>query len=372
QALASASRILPLVTTAHCPSAANNTYWPEIYTHMPLVNENRPHPYTDTPSPRRFGTVSPLDPEFFLGVDEFAKELVKPLAASNPHDLKIITGRSGKYSPAWVAQQLEEFADNASSSLREAKAKVTDSHAADFRRLATDITLQAGLGRFFAAKFRSGVLLAIYVLTGHRHALEQALKANRASCATWAELAAAAKDIYHSDLTFGYDKNVRGHWLDRLPAMDQDIADMEKLLEAQPSMVSPDPKVTDKAIQEVLSPPPRADAARLAGFHTPPKSFTRGQPLAILASLAGVKNAPKLGRVRLRYRHVNQAETWQFVEMNGSGTDYHAEIPAAYADSPYPLQYHFEIVLPAGAAELYPGLHPGCQGQPYFVVRQAA
>src|ERR1035441_1940929 len=29
--LAAASRILPIVTTAHLPSAANNNYWPEIY-----------------------------------------------------------------------------------------------------------------------------------------------------------------------------------------------------------------------------------------------------------------------------------------------------------------------------------------------------
>ncbi|MDQ3701648.1 MAG: hypothetical protein M3442_12130, partial [Chloroflexota bacterium] len=38
-ALSSASRILPLVTTAHHPSAANNNYWPEIYTNMPIVEE---------------------------------------------------------------------------------------------------------------------------------------------------------------------------------------------------------------------------------------------------------------------------------------------------------------------------------------------
>ena len=217
QALASASRILPLVTTAHCPSAANYTYWPEIYTHMPIVNENRPHPYTDTPSPRRFGTVSPLDPEFFLGVDEFAQELVKPLDPLNPHGLKIMTVRSGKYSPAWVARQLEEFADNASASLREAKTKVADSRSADFRRLANDIAIQAGLGRFFAAKFRSGMLLALFQSTADRAALVEALKANRASRGFWAELAAQAKDVYRSDLTFGYDKSVRGHWLDRLP-----------------------------------------------------------------------------------------------------------------------------------------------------------
>ena len=38
-ALANASRILPLLTTAHHPSASNNAYWPEIYTNMPIVDE---------------------------------------------------------------------------------------------------------------------------------------------------------------------------------------------------------------------------------------------------------------------------------------------------------------------------------------------
>ena len=245
--------------------------------------------------PAPFGTVSPLDPEFFLGVDEFAQELVKPLDPLNPHGLKIMTVRSGKYSPAWVARQLEEFADNASASLREAKTKVADSRSADFRRLANDIAIQAGLGRFFAAKFRSGMLLALFQSTADRAALVEALKANRASRGFWAELAAQAKDVYRSDLTFGYDKSVRGHWLDRLPAMDQDIADMEKLLENLPGIMAGRIIPAKPAIHKVPSPSPRPDAARLAGFHTPPKSFTRGQPFLVTASLAHVKQAPKLG-----------------------------------------------------------------------------
>src|SRR5262249_14609109 len=36
QALASASKILPLVTSAHLPSAANANYWPEMYTNMSI------------------------------------------------------------------------------------------------------------------------------------------------------------------------------------------------------------------------------------------------------------------------------------------------------------------------------------------------
>ena len=43
-------------------------------------------PYTDTPSPKRFGAVSPLDPQLFARIDDFAAELAADKL-------------SGKYSP---------------------------------------------------------------------------------------------------------------------------------------------------------------------------------------------------------------------------------------------------------------------------------
>jgi hypothetical protein len=73
----------------------------------------------------------------------------------------------------------------------------------------------------------------------------------------------------------------------------------------------------------------------------------------------------------LRYRRVNQAEIWQMIEMEKTGADYRAVIAADYTDSPFPLQYHFQIRADSGSAWLHPGLQPGWQGQPYFVVRQA-
>src|SRR4029077_10557816 len=76
-AIGSASKILPLITTPHCPSAANNNYWPEIYYNMPIVDPKRRHPYGDTLSPKNFGAVSPLDPEFFLRIDDFAGLLLQ-------------------------------------------------------------------------------------------------------------------------------------------------------------------------------------------------------------------------------------------------------------------------------------------------------
>ncbi|HYM12072.1 MAG TPA: hypothetical protein VEU62_15160, partial [Bryobacterales bacterium] len=148
-ALANASRILPLVTTARAPSASNNAYWPEIYTNMPVVDAGRKHPYNDTPSPKRFGTVSPLDPEMFSRVDDFAEELLKG-------------ERSDKYSPLDVAQWLEDFANAAAKHLAQAELQGADRSSPEFRRLAADVAIQSGLGRFFASKLRAGVLYALY------------------------------------------------------------------------------------------------------------------------------------------------------------------------------------------------------------------
>ena len=105
-------------------------------------------------------------------------------------------------------------------------------------------------------------------------------------------------------------------------------------------------------------------------FHLPLKSFRRGEPLLIEASLARSKDAPKLNSLRLRFRRVNQAETWKEAEMEMRDAIYRATIPANYTDSAFPLQYHFELRERSSAAWLYPGLKPGWQGQPYFVVRQ--
>ena len=356
-ALTSAGKILPLVTTAHCPSAANNNYWPEMYFNMAIVDATRPHPYSDTPSPKRLGTVSPLDPEFFLGIDEFADELIKG-------------ERSGKYSPAWVATQLDNAAENATMSLRKAKSKTRDARSTEFRRLAVDVTIQAGLGKFYAAKFRAGVLHALYLRSGHCAALEEALKENRASRAAWTELASVAKGVYRDDITFGPEYFQRGHWLDRLPAMDADIADMEKLLkQASASDVIPlkvESKIIEQAMHAVLARPKRDENFSRAGFHAPPLSFRRGQPLAII----GGGKSSAISGVRLRYRRVNQAETWQMIEMEKGGEDFRAVIAANYTDSPFPLQYHFQIRTKTGDARLYPGLEPGWCGQPYFIVRQ--
>lgn len=359
-ALSRAGKILPMVTTAHCPSAANNNYWPEMYTNMAIVDANRPNPYGDTLKPKRFGTVSPLDPEFFSRVDNFADEL--------------LAGQAGaKYSPAWVAAALESSAKAAAIALAEAGSKVPDAHGPEFRRVASDVAIQSGLGEFFAWKLRAGVLFALYRRTKYQPALKQALMAYRQARAAWGQFAQGAKLVYRSDITFGPLAFQRGHWLDRIEAIDDDIGDMEKLLRSSAENASAPPAVdhaaADKAIAAVLHAPAEPLRKWLRDFHLPPKTFRRGKPL-LVEGMAG-KHAPRLVSVHLRFRQVNQGELWQVKEMQARGLKYDAEIGADYTDSPYPMQYHFELREAGGRAFLWPGLSPGWQGQPYFVVRQA-
>jgi hypothetical protein len=355
-ALASASRILPLVTVAHCPSAANNNYWPEMYTNIAIVAETNPQPYSDTPSPRRLGTVSPLDPEFFSSIDEFADEL--------------IAGKSsGKYSPAWVANQLDAASGQALVRLREAKLRVHDSGNAAFQRVAIDIPIQAGLGRFFAARFRAGVFYALYQRSGYHPALEAAIKWNRSARSAWVEFAQRAQSPYLPDITYGPLFFQRGQWLDRLPAIDQDTADLEKLLKQPPADAQKmDAKVIQQAMQAVLNKSQADERPVLTGLHTPPASFQRGKPFPVDAKIG---RSATIAGLHLRYRHVNQAELWQSVEMQRTGDDCQAVIAAEYTDSPFPLQYYFQIQTGSGKAWLYPGLEHRWHGQPYYFVRQA-
>jgi len=73
--------------------------------------------------------------------------------------------------------------------------------------------------------------------------------------------------------------------------------------------------------------------------------------------------------VRLHYRRVNQAERWQSTAMESTGRRWRNSVPAEYTQSPYPLQYYFELHESPASATLYPGLGEQLTGQPYFVVR---
>ncbi len=324
EALAAASRILPIVTTVHGASGSNNTYWPEMYTNMPIVDGDRKQPYSDTPKPKVFGNVSPFDPQMFATVNEYA-------------DAEVDGKRLDKISPWEVARWLDGLAKNAADSM----AKVPVKDTPEFRRWQLDVAIQSGLGEFYAGKLRAAV--AWRKFERRKEEFSWAVSRYATARAAWAGFANLAKNRYAGDITYGAVPHLRGHWLDRLAEIDADIEDMKR--RGQP--------------RGGMDPQGHFGQVTLQGLsHTPPVRFQRGQDLVVEMS-----GAP----ARLYYRHVNQAERWRTVEMQQTRGANRAVIPAEYTDSKYPLQYYFCYLT--GDRIVFPGFGDDLSQTPYFVVR---
>jgi len=311
-----------------------------------LIDAAHPGPYTDTPAPRVFGMVSPLDPQLFYGINEFADDLLKG-------------ERSGKYTPIDVAHWIEGHATEATAALARADRRATAKNDPEYRRATIDAAVAADLGRFFGAKFRAGVLYRIFERTGDRAVLEETLKQYRAARETWAGIAARTRTVYVSDITVGEQRQLRGHWADRLTEIDADIAAIEAKRDSSKPAQSSVPIA--RAIAEALASPPLRVAA---GRHAPPARFQPGNPLAV--EFAAEKDYKA---VSLHYRHVNQAERWQSAAMQRDGRLWRSGIPSEYTESLYPLQYYFEATESPETASLFPGFGGQLTGQPYFAVR---
>ena len=331
RALAAASRVLPLLTSAHLPSASNHALWYEMYTNQPIASDKGFVPYTDTPSPRVFANVSPLDPQLFSSISEQVDNL--------------LAGRANaKYQPTEVADWLERLAGEAEASLA---ALGTPGDGQD-RRLTEDVVIQAALARFFAAKLRAGVHFVLWQKTNSRDDGSHAIESYQLARDVWARMAERARTVYAADVSYGKIPQRRGHWSDRLAAIDSDLAAMKSVIAAQPGSATADPP----------TPPQRLMTQT---HHIAPERFQPGADLPIVLNGAGDVS------VRLFYRHVNHGERWLSMAMSQEGDTFRAAIPAAYTSSPYPLQYYF--VLEKGAqAALYPGFNATFSNQPYFAV----
>jgi len=351
-ALANAGRILPLWTTAHLPSASNNSFWPELYTNMPIVEGSSREPYGDTPEPKRFGTVSPLDPALFSTVRE--------------HALDLLAGKTSvKYSPLEVAAWTEALAATADHSLSGARGTAKRPSSPEFRRMEEDVLIQSGLGHFFGHKLRSGVLYELFLETKDRASLEAAILEYEKARAAWESMSSRAAKVYKNDITFGSRPVEHGHWADRLPAIDQDLAAMKALLSSAASGTAVNQAA--KALDIAKAAPVRP---KFKGVHQPPGTFRPGQSLPLSVSISGPQAGGSTVAVIMHYRHVNQAERWQQTATTPAGGNvYKAEIDGTYTQSVYPLQYYFEVRLGEDKAALYPGFNSELNNQPYFVLQ---
>ncbi len=348
-ALANSSRILPLVTSAHLVSASHHDWWTEINTNMPIAQLAAGRLYWDSPAPRCFETVSPLDPQLFSTVVEHVQDLLNGNV-------------SAKYSPIEVAQWIDKLIAASAQALTVARSKARGTSSPDFRRIEEDVVIMNSLGGFYAGQMRSATYYEIFKQTGNTRAGELALEQYTKARDTWARMAERASKVYVSDISYGRPLIRRGCWADRLPAIGSDLESMRNSL-ANPPAAMASTQDAERAIKMATMPPQRpVDIAH----HKPEPAFHPGRPLAVTVQVPA--GSASVASARLHYRHVNQGERWLAVDMQAGNGNYTASIPGDYTDSLYPVQYYFEFRGRSGSAWFHPAFNATLSNQPYYAI----
>jgi hypothetical protein len=294
--------------------------------------------YTDSPAPHNVSAISPLDPQLFTTIDEHAKDLASGTV-------------NARYNTSEVIAWLEAMVATSTAGLAAArKSAGKKSRTPEFRRAEEDILILNGLGTYYANLFRAGLFFSIYGRNGYA---PECIIAYQKARDAWAAMAKRAGEVYASDISYGSTAWRRGHWSDRLAAIDADIDALQKYLGVNTR--------GSYVVDHLLVPPPPSRPT-IAAHHAAPASFHPGSNLVL-----AIATPPSVTGAILWYRHVNHGERWLSSPMQQSGATHTAAIPAAYTDSPYPLQYYFELHT-ASAAVLHPAFNPTLSNQPYFAV----
>jgi hypothetical protein len=341
-ALAKSSRILPLITTAWLPSASNHSLWVEMYTPTSVLPVQAKPLYGDSPAPHNVSNVSPLDPQLFISIDGYAQALVS----------KAITAQ---YHPLEVARWIDEMVAQSTTALAKARNSVAGRMASPaLRRAEEDILILNCLGRYFAALFRTALCYSLFEKTGDRKIATKALEFYRIALSSWIELSTVSKPLYVSDVSYGSVAERRGHWTDRLPSIEKDIAALEQYFETA--------KVTKTGADAIALLNSSKERWTASMSHRAPEIFHPGHDL-----LLSVETDQLVTEATLWYRHVTHAERWLSAKMERNGRLFTASIPKEYTQSLFPLQYYFELRSTA-AATLYPVLNATLSNQPYFAI----
>ena len=345
-ALSCSSRILPLITTAWLPSASNHAFWPEIYSPISILPLKGKLLYSDSPAPHNVSAISPLDPQLFSTIDQHAADLL----AGTPN---------ARYSPSEVIAWLEEMVESSTRALNAARAANSRrTQLAAFRQAEEDILILNGLGLYYANLFRAALCYSLYLRTGDPRAGEASLTAYRKARDSWSGMAKRASKIYKPDISYGEIAIRRGHWVDRLSVIEQDLAALEQYFATNASHTGS----ASVALASLAKTPTRLS---FAIDHAPPASFRRGSDFAL-----SISASESVTMAILWYRHVNHGERWISVPMQRSGPTCRVSIPGSYTDSPFPLQYYFELRV-GEEATLHPLLNTTLNNQPYFALMPA-
>ena len=340
KSLSYASKILPFFTLVHGVSASNNSYWPEMYENMSIV-ENAPHlPYSyDLHKPSRFGMATSQDPNLIMSPLELANCIY------NKKNIK-------KYSPITMANWFNEYANKARTNLLKAIKKIKNKNDPEFLRLEIDISILIGIGKFFSYKIKSACYWELYIKEKKFNLGYQSLQLYKKSYSAWSKIAKISKKFYLEDLTYGPQSWLRGRWDDRLPAIKDDIVKMTNILDGN--------LIKSKKHINIFELSRWNKNQSFHINHTIEKKSDRSVDITI-------NNLNKInGELFFNYRQVNQAKKWQRNKIRSLKNRFTIMKFNNFLKQNYPIQYYFELVEKK-YSYFCPGINKNLSNQPYYV-----
>jgi hypothetical protein len=118
--------------------------------------------------------------------------------------------------------------------------------------------------------------------------------------------------------------------MDRIPEIEKDVAALERYFATA--------NVASTGINAVALIAGQRRRAIFTASHSPTQSFRLGSDLTLRLQVA-----EPVTEAVLWYRHVTHAKRWLSKPMGRSGRVFTATISGAHTQSPFPLQYYFEL-----------------------------
>jgi hypothetical protein len=344
KALAAASKIVPMVTTAHMPVHPSLRYWTELNTGWALFAENNLNKTPPDEPPITYGSTEPSDHGLFYGIDEYVRD-------------GTAGAFSGKYSPLQVARWIEDMAEETKTALDAAETKTTDKGGAEFLSMKIDLLMLRDFARYHAEKIRAAAALALWREKNDPPYLSDAALLLDSAIEHWNALARRGREYYYHDLNFGSagSETRRGTWADLTPELLADRETLRDLLRTRGVEAG-------KSLTGCYSP---AEHCLLAAQF--PETAEAGKPLKLELKTAGF-GEPEVPPV-LHYRHTNQTEgIFRAMDMERTLTGYAALIPADYISAEWDLQIYMTVQGPSGVCLMVPGIYNPVYPYPYHVI----
>jgi len=345
-----ASKILPLITAAHMPAHPSQMYWPEISTGAALFGEHNHDKFFGSVT---YGSSEPSDPGIFYGIDDYVEDLNK--------------GRlNGKYTPLQVGGWLKSLAGEVRKYLDVLDRMDGLESNREYRQLRLDFLMLAYLAEFHVQKIEAAAALSCYRVSGKASCLAHSLDAMKKAGDCWRELCRKGENFHHN-LEFGMGPGTgrHGHWKDKLPEVESDIARLESMLNGkvvpgENVWGCPNCRYDADAGEPVFN---RTDL-----HYSCPDEWKAGWDLEF--RIEAGKDCDFQYPPVLHYRHANQLEgKFRTAELEKTDYGYRGVIEGEYISPEWDLLVYFSAVDHSNRGIIYPGLYHSDYPAPYHIIR---